>query len=133
MALLLGSSYAIEICKPSLCHVMMSTAAGLCQSLGFHRYSTMKDDSEEDRNSKIHVFWMIYMFDKTMSLRLGRASIIQDFDIELPFLDGNDKKGKGMLDYWVKVGISARVSIKVASLTVLLGCSGTRSDIREAI
>jgi hypothetical protein len=124
MALLLGSSYAIEMCKPSLCNgknlcartvcktytdfvhltlVMMSAAAGLCQSLGFHRYSSMKDDSEEDRNCKIHVFWMIYMFDKTMSLRLGRASIIQDFDIELPFLEGGASQGREMLAYWVKV------------------------------
>lgn len=102
MALLLGSSFAIEMCKPSLCYVMMSTAAGLCQNLGYHRYSTMKDDSEDERNAKIHVFWMIYMFDKTMSLRLGRASIIQDFDIELPFL-GDGRKGGEMLGYWVKV------------------------------
>jgi hypothetical protein len=82
---------------------MMSAAAGLCQNLGYHRYSTMKDDSVEDRNCKIHVFWMIYMFDKTMSLRLGRASIIQDFDIELPFLDGNGQKGSDMIGYWVSL------------------------------
>ena len=109
MALQLGGALAIEMCKPSLCWVMMSTAAGLCQSLGYHRYSTMKDDSEEERNCKIHVFWMIYMFDKTMSLRLGRASVIQDWDISLPFFEENKKaedglNGKEMLAYWVKVG-----------------------------
>jgi hypothetical protein len=43
----------------------------------------MKDDSKEDRETKIYIFWMIYFFDKSMSLRLGRASFIQDFDISL--------------------------------------------------
>lgn len=108
MALQLGGALAIEMCKPSLCWAMMSTAAALCQNLGYHRYSTMKDDSEEERNCKIHVFWMIYMFDKTMSLRLGRASVIQDWDISLPFFDENRQakegpNGKEMLAYWVKV------------------------------
>jgi len=31
------------------------------------------------------------------------ASIIQDFDIELPFLDENSYQGVEMLAYWVKV------------------------------
>jgi hypothetical protein len=43
----------------------------------------MKNDSQEDRETKIYIFWMIYFFDKSMSLRLGRASFIQDFDISL--------------------------------------------------
>jgi hypothetical protein len=55
----------------------------LGQDLGYHRYQTMKDDSKEDRETKIYIFWMIYFFDKSMSLRLGRASFIQDFDISL--------------------------------------------------
>jgi hypothetical protein len=43
----------------------------------------MKNDSKDDRETKIYIFWMIYFFDKSMSLRLGRASFIQDFDISL--------------------------------------------------
>ncbi|KAF2127627.1 hypothetical protein P153DRAFT_398225 [Dothidotthia symphoricarpi CBS 119687] len=108
MALLLGAANAVEMCKPSLCWIMISSAAGLCQSLGYHRYQTMKDESEEERNPKMHVFWMIYMFDKTLSLRLGRASVIQDWDISLPFIVPTGKPheaagGDGMLTYWVKV------------------------------
>jgi hypothetical protein len=68
----------------------------------------MKDDSEEERNMKIHIFWMIYMFDKTMSLRLGRPSFIQDWDISLPFFNNGTSAsdvpdGKQMLNYWVKL------------------------------
>tara|TARA_R110002003_G_scaffold42_13_gene3147 strand:- start:3897 stop:4814 length:918 start_codon:yes stop_codon:yes gene_type:complete len=89
MALLLGSACAVEMCKPSLCWVMTSMAATLCQSLGYHRWQTMKDDTEAERNKKVHIFWMIYMFDKTMSLRMGRASCIQDWDISLPYFTEN--------------------------------------------
>ena len=108
MALVLGAAQAIEMSKPSLCWVMISNAVGLCQRLGYHRIETMSNDSVEERNSKIYIFWMIYMFDKTISLRLGRASAIQDWDITLPFIlideqptSGGD--GNQMLAYWVKV------------------------------
>ena len=57
---------------------MISSAAGLCQSLGYHRINTMVNDNPEDRQTKIQIFWMIYMLDKTLSLRLGRSSILQD-------------------------------------------------------
>ncbi|KAJ4287806.1 hypothetical protein N0V90_012510 [Kalmusia sp. IMI 367209] len=115
LALLLGSAHAIEMCKPSLCWTMISTAAHLSQNLGYHRYQTMKDDSEDERNAKIHVFWFIYMMDKTLSLRLGRASIIQDWDMSLPYpnidsdharfgsLVQQGQKGTEMLLYWIKV------------------------------
>ncbi|KAH7071970.1 fungal-specific transcription factor domain-containing protein [Paraphoma chrysanthemicola] len=108
MALLLGSATAIEMCKPSLCWVMTSMAASLCQSLGYHRWQTMKDDPVEERNKKVHIFWMIYMFDKTMSLRMGRASVIQDWDISLPYfteamVTPGGPDGKEMLAYWIKV------------------------------
>jgi hypothetical protein len=155
MALLLGSAFAIEMCKPSVCAVMMATAAGLCQNLGFHRISTMKDDSEEDRNCKIHVFWMIYMFDKTvsgsrriavcirltlylqMSLRLGRASVIQDFDISLPFFGGSkdaldSAQGKEMLAYWVKVArVQGQTYEKLFSPAAFLRPSADRTRTGE--
>lgn len=106
MSLLLGSAQAIEMCKPSLCWSLISTAADLCQNLGYHRINTMTKDTPEVRNSKIHVFWMIYVFDKTLSLRMGRASVIQDWDISLPFILPGDERGPEggqMLAYWVKV------------------------------
>jgi hypothetical protein len=115
LALLLGSAQAIEMCKPSLCWTMISTAAHLSQNLGYHRYQTMKDDSEEDRNAKIHVFWFIYVMDKTLSLRLGRASIIQDWDMSLPYpnidsdharfgsLVQQGQRGTELLLYWIKI------------------------------
>ncbi|KAI4649201.1 hypothetical protein J4E93_003515 [Alternaria ventricosa] len=76
--------------------------------MALHRINTMIDDNPEDRQTKIHIFWMIYMFDKTLSLRLGRSSILQDWDISLPFVvssDPNDKhaESSAFLSYWIKV------------------------------
>ena len=112
LALVLSASYAIELCKPSLCWIMTSTAASLCQSLGYHRISSMKDDNAEERSAKIHVFWYVYTMDKTLSLRLGRASVIQDWDMSLPYPDLSKEvpgplatfpKGITMQIYWIKV------------------------------
>jgi len=108
MALLISAMCLIEMCKPSTCWIMISAAAGLSQNLGYHRINTMTNDSVEDRDAKIRVFWTIYMFDKTLSLRLGRASIIQDWDISLPFISVKEKpmsslSGSQILSYWVKV------------------------------
>ncbi|KAF2450389.1 hypothetical protein P171DRAFT_479480 [Karstenula rhodostoma CBS 690.94] len=128
LALLLGSAHAIEMCKPSLCWTMISMAAHLSQSLGYHRYQTMKDDPEEERNAKIHVFWFIYVMDKTLSLRLGRASIIQDWDMSLPYpnidsdharfgsLVQQGQKGTELLLYWIKIAqIQSKVYEKLFS------------------
>ncbi|PVI00035.1 hypothetical protein DM02DRAFT_614634 [Periconia macrospinosa] len=116
LALLIGSAYAIEMCKPSLCWILNANAAGLCQVLGYHRIQTMTNDTEEERNAKIHIFWFIYLMDKTLSLRLGRASVIQDWDMSLPYpvvdhdherfsaLVQMGNKGNSMLLYWIKVG-----------------------------
>lgn len=76
----------------------------MCQSLGYHRLSALKDDSEDDRNAKMHAFWFIYTMDKNLSLRLGRASTIQDWDISIPYPTlTNDRpvKGEGLASYWV--------------------------------
>ncbi|KAL5114064.1 hypothetical protein ACEQ8H_008041 [Pleosporales sp. CAS-2024a] len=108
MALMLGSAWAIDMSRPSLTSAMISTAARLCQTLGYHRYQTMQKDTEEERQDKMHIFWMIYMFDKMVSLRLGRASFIQDYDISLPYFGDNRPASdvpdaKLMLTYWCKV------------------------------
>ena len=72
------------MCKPSECWALISKAADMCQTLGYHRIGTMAQDTERERDEKIALFWYVYMTDKTVSLRLGRAATIQDYDISLP-------------------------------------------------
>ncbi|KAF5658365.1 C6 transcription factor [Fusarium heterosporum] len=83
-ALLLGAFYAIEISKPSLAWTLSSKASELCQTLGYHRISTMKNDKPLDAQKKKFLFWNVYYIDKSLSLRLGRASTIQDWDVTVP-------------------------------------------------
>ncbi|KAM0239183.1 hypothetical protein ACHAPO_003154 [Fusarium lateritium] len=85
-ALLLGAFYAIEISKPSLSWALSCKASELCQTLGYHRISTMKNDKPRDAQRKQFLFWNTYFIDKSLSLRLGRASTIQDWDVTVPML-----------------------------------------------
>ncbi|CAG7998278.1 unnamed protein product [Penicillium olsonii] len=83
IALAMGTLKAQDEADPLTgCH-MISTAVRYCQMLGYHRESTFKNSKDENSSSKRRVFWTIYVFDKTMSLLLGRASYLQDFDMDV--------------------------------------------------
>ncbi|KAI8410230.1 hypothetical protein FOFC_10084 [Fusarium oxysporum] len=81
--------YAIEISKPSLSWTLSCKASELCQTLGYHRISTMKNDKPREAQRKQFLFWNTYFIDKSLSLRLGRASTIQDWDVTVPLLTSN--------------------------------------------
>jgi hypothetical protein len=61
-----------------------STAAQLCQTGGYHRAEVAAADPPTVSQVKSILFWQAYTIDKGLSLRLGRASIIQDCDISIP-------------------------------------------------
>ncbi|KAF4982686.1 hypothetical protein FZEAL_1748 [Fusarium zealandicum] len=81
-ALLLGTLYAIDVCKPSVAWHLNSTAAQMCQTAGFHRKEHSIRDPEGS-NVKGILFWYVYTTDKALALRLGRAPVIQDWDIDI--------------------------------------------------
>lgn len=91
-ALLLGASYAIEVSRPSLAWQLNTTAAQLCQDLGYHRVTGGTVSGDESvtvlNDKKAILFWFSYMLDRGLALRLGRAPIIQDFDVTLPRVIG---------------------------------------------
>ncbi|CAG9945031.1 unnamed protein product [Clonostachys rosea f. rosea IK726] len=79
-ALLVGASYAIEVSRPSLAWRMSSTAAQICQELGY--YSLYPKPSERDGHKINHeLLGALYILDKGLALRLGRASALPDQDI----------------------------------------------------
>ncbi|KAH6884074.1 hypothetical protein B0T10DRAFT_531324 [Thelonectria olida] len=82
-ALLLGTLYAIDVSRPSLAWHLNSAAAEVCLTAGFHRKSTCKSDPEVYR-VRSGLFWYIYTTDRALALRLGRAPVIQDWDIDIP-------------------------------------------------
>ncbi|KAL0937838.1 fungal specific transcription factor domain protein [Colletotrichum truncatum] len=83
-ALLVAAVYSVDVSKASLAWLFTSTAASLCQTLGYHRVSRARSESAGPRDIKTLLFWHAYMLDKALSLRTGRASVIQDWDITLP-------------------------------------------------
>ncbi|GAM37795.1 hypothetical protein TCE0_033r08019 [Talaromyces pinophilus] len=107
-AILIGASYAIDISQPSLCWALVSTAARLCQTLGYHRSVGSPGDNQLDTNLKKRMFWFTYILDKCLSLRMGHSSIMQDFDITLPLSDLSADSQMTMWDImyhqWIKIG-----------------------------
>ncbi|EYB25661.1 hypothetical protein FG05_02787 [Fusarium graminearum] len=82
-ALLLGTLYAIDVCRPSVAWHLNSAAAQMCQTAGFHR----KDHSvrnPEEASIRAVLFWYVYTTDKALAIRLGRAPLIQDWEIDIP-------------------------------------------------
>lgn len=52
--------------------------------MGYHHIGHKSEDSKADSIHKQRQFWFLYVMDKGMSLRLGRASTIQDWDVTIP-------------------------------------------------
>lgn len=100
-ALLFGACYAIEISKPNLSWTLSAKASELCQTLGYHRIASMKDDKEEDVRYKRFLLWSIYFIDKCLSLRLGRPSTIPDWDITIPRPSTSDLHSEPVFAYFV--------------------------------
>ncbi|KAJ5245222.1 hypothetical protein N7489_005318 [Penicillium chrysogenum] len=80
LALVLGVTYAIHVCNPSLAGVLANAAYQCSYSLGFHKRLNGSDKPKQKRC----LFWIIYFFEKNLSVRLGRSSFILDRNIEDP-------------------------------------------------
>ncbi|KAJ5325180.1 uncharacterized protein N7506_008282 [Penicillium brevicompactum] len=78
LALTLGVSYAVHVSNASLAGVLANSAYQSSYSLGLHKQPPDGPKQEQC------LFWMIYFLEKTLSVRLGRSSIILEHDIETP-------------------------------------------------
>lgn len=88
--------HAIDISKPSVGWTLASAAMNMCQTLGYHRFISMENDPEPAQRQKQLLFWSVYTILNMMSLRLGRASPIPNYDISLPV----PVKQHGILGPW---------------------------------
>lgn len=70
--------------KPWLAWRLICFAAQLCMAAGFHDESLIVADDESTRNAKALLFWHVYGLEKSLALRVGRASMIGDSDIDIP-------------------------------------------------
>jgi hypothetical protein len=73
----------------------------------------MNQLSDNEKAKALSLFLCVYCLDKALSLRLGRASSIQDYDITIPEdLGGHevDEPWRTMYHLWVKIaGIQGKV------------------------
>ena len=69
--------------RPSIAWAFTSAAAGLAKGLAYHRQEANTDDTNL-KTRRSYAFWCLYIVEKSLCLRLGRASNLQDHDISLP-------------------------------------------------
>jgi hypothetical protein len=104
-ALLLGASFSVDVSRPSQAWLLTSRAAHMCRTLGMHQESSMRNDSAAVKADKALLFWSTYMLDKGLSLRLGRASVLQDYDISIPTVlekTHGAQPSQAILSLWIK-------------------------------
>ncbi|KAH0039305.1 hypothetical protein KCU78_g1319, partial [Aureobasidium melanogenum] len=82
LAVVLGAGHAIQKGDHSSAWPMVSTACTMAQALGWHR---MSDQNSEQTQAQRILFWIIYYYDKCLSLRLGRLAVLQDDDITVGY------------------------------------------------
>ena len=99
LALVLGVIYAVDISKPALAWIYVSTARQTSCSLGFHT-RPKGADATGVMNKMGMLFWVIYYFEKTLSLRLGRCSAIPDAEITVPFPTSSTTVDDPRMDYY---------------------------------
>ncbi|KAL9049665.1 MAG: hypothetical protein Q9206_005416 [Seirophora lacunosa] len=74
-------------------------------SAGWHRLVKKRDDADQRRQRV--VFWLIYAMDRALSLSLGRAPMIQDYDIQtdrLSYPDDVPGPQGYLMVLWMDVG-----------------------------
>ncbi|KAF7525768.1 hypothetical protein G7054_g10996 [Neopestalotiopsis clavispora] len=104
-ALLMAASLSIDLSRPSMAWMLTSRAAHMCRTLGLHQDTTLRNDKPEVRSAKMLMFWSTYMLDKGLSLRLGRASVLQDYDISIPSVletTFGEVPSQAILSLWIK-------------------------------
>ncbi|KAI0868423.1 hypothetical protein GGS24DRAFT_482434 [Hypoxylon argillaceum] len=129
-ALLMSASFCIDESRASLAWILVSRAAHMCRHLGYHQIHTMTDDKPQTKADKSLLFWCTYMLDKALSLRLGRASVLQDYDISLPHVTPDAKAaypGKEVMTLWIQ---HARVHGRIYERLYSPGALRQPADLR---
>ncbi|KAH7159409.1 fungal-specific transcription factor domain-containing protein [Dactylonectria estremocensis] len=70
-------------------YTLCSIASRLAQGIALNRHPSQEWNlSEEENSHRARTFWVIYCLDKTISLRCGRPSAVDDDEISCPFPRG---------------------------------------------
>jgi hypothetical protein len=67
--------------EPQSLYVLAAAAARLAYGIGLHRNMNDFGLSQAEIDQRQNVFWIVYFMDKSVALRLGHPSVINDDDI----------------------------------------------------
>ncbi|KAI5263839.1 hypothetical protein E4T47_08897 [Aureobasidium subglaciale] len=82
MAMVFGAAHAIQKADFASAWPLVSIACSMCQALGWHKLS--EQDLQQTEAQRI-LFWVVYYFDRCLSLRLSRSAVLQDNDITVGY------------------------------------------------
>ncbi|KAF4972348.1 hypothetical protein FSARC_1070 [Fusarium sarcochroum] len=124
-ALTLGALYSVEESRALQAWTLISAAMTFCQTLGYHRLDTSKGENVL-HDIQIRLFWAVYTYENSLSLRLGRCSSIRESDITLP-TEPNQHRS-------IQVGrIQGKVYDQLYSPTGLSSTSNERGGIAQSL
>ncbi|KAK4221285.1 putative transcriptional regulatory protein [Podospora fimiseda] len=131
-ALMLGAFYAVELSKPSLAWILCSKASELVQTLGYHRATTYHNMPPDDRRYKQYLFWGMYIVDKSLSLRLGRSSTIQEYDITLQYPKPDEANANELTSCFVLWCMAAKVQGQIYELLYCPEAMNQPEEVRRS-
>ena len=83
------------------------------------------------------LFWFVYIIDKTISLRLGHASAIQDFEVVLPKPQPSETFSASLvhlMTFWIDVSrVQGQIAEQLYSPAALTQTSSVRANRAESL
>lgn len=67
--------------EPQAVYILVSAAGRLAYGIGLHRNPNESAFTEDEIVQRQNVFWSVYIMDKSIALRLGQPSVMNDDDI----------------------------------------------------
>ncbi|CAH0051445.1 unnamed protein product [Clonostachys solani] len=90
LALVMASTNSMLRCRISMAWTYLAAAAQMSLTLGYNRDKPQRSEKKEDRRRRVGLFRILYIFDKMLSMRLNRSSLLRDDDIALSLADFED-------------------------------------------
>ncbi|KAI5457772.1 putative C6 transcription factor [Mariannaea sp. PMI_226] len=133
----MASLYCRQKSKSSAAWNFINSASHIIRTLGLQHAVPVGSEKPEEEAQKKDLFWTVYMTEKMLSLRLGRASTFRDQDITLS-RPGSDRLSRSFLSEmtpgWISIAsIQGRIYDDIYSAGALLQPPHVRTARAEAL
>lgn len=86
----------------------LAAAAQICLTLGYHLEIPSKPEKKQERQRRVRLFWLVYIMDKLLALRLNRPPLLRDRDITVSYESYGETAVDSSLPIapkWIKMGM----------------------------